>query len=146
MVVAIIGILASIAIPAFSEYRLKAYKAERLQMISGMRTAFHGRNTDKDAFYDAGSGRRAVTKPFLQTAYTDLSFEYPGDVEQMAPGGPIGHSGRLRHDIVEHNTAAWQVRLRVYNCKDGMMMREERFQDGTVVLEDVYAQWINDAC
>jgi len=87
IVVAIIGILASIAVPNFYEMQLKAKRSEVHLNIDGITTAQYAYHAAYDQYVDGagsnpGSPLNKKAKPFErdESGWTDLAWEPDGDV------------------------------------------------------------------
>jgi type IV pilus assembly protein PilA len=83
VVVAIVGILAAIAIPQFSQYRVRAYNASALTDIQTIRTAQHALYTDRQQ-YGSTAGTGCAGDPICTGA---ISFGVAGVTDvTLQPG------------------------------------------------------------
>ena len=80
IVVAIIGILAAIAIPAYQEYTIRAQVTEGLNLASSVKTAV------AETFASAGTFPATNVAAGLPTAATDISGKYVTGVAVSAGG------------------------------------------------------------
>ena len=81
IVVAIIGILAAIALPAYQDYTIRAQVSEAINLAGGLKTPVAEVYSDLGAFTDIASGANGIP------AATDVTGKYTTGVE--VSGGEI---------------------------------------------------------
>lgn len=81
IVVAIIGILAAIAIPAYMNYTIRAQVSEGNTLVDGLETAFDECYANKGTAVNCGTNAAVgVTKAITGNYVTSVSFTAPGQI------------------------------------------------------------------
>ena len=105
IVVAIIGILAAIAIPAYQDYTIRAQVTEGLSLAGGVETAVSDWYAQKGAFPAAGvttaAGLAFAAAPAGKYAVVDLLAN--GVVQISYTGPPINQEGLLQYLVSFRN-------------------------------------------
>lgn len=112
IVIAIIGILAAIALPAYSQYTGRAQASEGLKLTSGLRDDIAAIAADINAFPDAGM---VATTGLLGSAANRLQGKYvpAGGVSVAANTGEI--TVRFDSGVVSGRTLVMTPTLNVTN-------------------------------
>ena len=97
IVVAIIGILAAIAIPAYQDYTIRAQVSEGLNLSGGAKAAV------TEYFQDRGSMPTSNTQAGL-AASTAIQGKYVGEVEVIADGVIEVTYGNDAHQVIDTAT------------------------------------------
>lgn len=147
VVVAIIGILASIAIPQFQQYRKRAHKAQREATMHNLRQAFVAREDLPDTI------THVDYRGFL--LYHDgtiTSVVNDATVDNLIPGftppnDPLWISARA-YNLSGLGASAYTMieYLSVSDCRSGMRRRYILYSDSTVVDDEIYLSDVDDDC
>lgn len=89
IVVAIIGILAAIAVPAYTDYRIKAKASELIIAASSARTAISERAQSTNTIVGAGTGLTIGSSQYV----ADGSVGADGTILVSAKGPAVGTTG-----------------------------------------------------
>ncbi|MGK0272006.1 MAG: type IV pilus assembly protein PilA [Cocleimonas sp.] len=111
IVVAIIGILAAIALPAYQDYTVKSQAGSALSEVSSLKTAFETAvNEGKAPTLD--SANADVTKAYIgQTAaggtYCDLAITALTKIECTTTGGNVGKFNTKKINMNRDSNGVW---------------------------------------
>ncbi len=101
IVVAIIGILAAIAIPAYSDYTIRAQVSEGLTLAGGAKAALSEFTMDRGAF-PANNAEAGISLP------ASINGKYTGSVDASATAGQLlityGAAGSDAHPAIQSKT------------------------------------------
>ena len=91
IVVAIIGILAAIAIPAYQDYTIRAQVSEGLNLASGAKAAFSEYTMDRGMFPSSNGVAGVSTATDINGKYVTQVLVTSGNIE-VSFGGPDAHT------------------------------------------------------
>ena len=111
IVVAIIGILAAVAIPAYGDYTARAQAAEAFTLIDGFKTPLTELYTSSANFEVGGNGVAGITtgKYVATVGTTDAAHPFSVIATFKAPGaGPSSKiAGKSVHMYYNPNSGSW---------------------------------------
>ena len=125
IVVAIIGILAAVAIPAYGDYTARAQAAEAFTLIDGFKTPLTELYTSSANFEIGGNGVAGITTgKYVATVATATAKPFSVVATFKAPGaGPSSKiAGKSVHMYYNPNSGSW-------SCNNG----DAAADDGTAL-------------
>ncbi|MEQ6330157.1 pilin [Pseudomonas chengduensis] len=110
IVVAIIGILAAIALPAYQNYVAKSQLAAGLSDIAGGRTSYESLVvTDNIASFNLSDIGLAADTPRCTISMTYNSADGTGDITCQVKGNPVVNSKTIQ--LVRSSSGAWTCQV-----------------------------------
>ena len=125
--VAIVGILASIAIPAFSDYKRRAYDAHAISNITSMRTTMEAYLVDNVFAISVSSCRGDGDGDLCSSIYGDYGYSGINEKTYMSVG-PIG--GLVGREIDYYTIDSGAIEIN--GSRDKCFGSIERLSDGKV--------------
>lgn len=114
IVVAIIGILAAIAVPAYTDYRIKAKASELILAASSARTAVTERAQSQGTLSNAGLGLTIGSSQYVEsgTVASNGTIAITGKTAAINPGGSaIAVTMVPSYDATQQNITGWTCTL-----------------------------------
>ena len=94
IVVAIIGILAAVAIPAYQNYTIRAQVSEGTSLVSGVETAYAETyaSTGNSTLGTNGNSDLGITSSIQGTYVTEVSMTAPGQIDVYYGGSAVNQA------------------------------------------------------
>ncbi len=117
IVVAIIGILAAIAIPAYQNYTIRAQVSEGLSLADGAKTAMSEFYTNRGTFPTNNSSAGLASAGSIQGNYVS-SVSVSGGVITITYAGPKVNT-KIKNDTLELSAITSNAGSIAWTCKTG---------------------------
>ncbi len=95
IVVAIIGILAAVAIPAYQNYTIRAQVSEGTSLVSGVETAYaetYAATGNSALGSVSGNGDLGITSSIQGTYVSEVSMTAPGEIDVYYGGSAVNQA------------------------------------------------------
>lgn len=111
IVVAIIGILAAIAVPAYTDYRIKARMSEVVLAASSLRTAVAEQAQSQGGIASAGLGMTVGSTQYVDSGSVVANGKIVVRGKQAAIGAPTAVLLTMAPNFTNGNVVGWQCNL-----------------------------------
>jgi len=118
IVVAIIGILAAVAIPAYGDYTARAQAAEAFTLMDGFKTPLTELYTSSSQFEIGGTGVTGITTGKYVESVATNAFSVESVFKSTANGASAKIAGLSVHMYYNPTTGAW-------TCANGLASAAE---------------------